>query len=427
MPGNMRLRCEQGTNACEAHTLRKCLRCRLVKCIDVGMRSNLFDPVLKRLKRVLSLTAAEEADNNQQRTTAAAIDAVKQLKPSRKSTAGAGGGEGGGGGGGGGGEGVTTALAAGGNTCRVCGEQSSIVFRYFGAMSCKPCANFFRKRASSGIQPSDLVCVVGSGSGSGSGECDLTNGKRVNCAACRYRRCVNMGMRMSGVKIEDDAKSRGAEELGGEEEDGEVAGDDHNYAHTKSEPTLALSSASPSNNQLIVSSASLAAAAKCYICDCPSRLSRMFDGHLCSACLEFVRFHADRANGMRILSVPCTGTGNLDCDLIGNNRRNCRRCRYERYERMRTSCTTSNNNTTTTQSNVTIAGAGECEKKSESVNGSFQVNAGESCAERLASALNRSQSFTVPSTRRRQLDKSTDSLERFDISMEDTRKCIFRC
>uniref|UniRef100_A0A1I7V2I1 Nuclear receptor domain-containing protein n=1 Tax=Caenorhabditis tropicalis TaxID=1561998 RepID=A0A1I7V2I1_9PELO len=73
--------------------------------------------------------------------------------------------------------------------CGVCGETADAV--HFGALSCRACAAFFRRRVAAG----KLIIVSRC-----AGNCKLENQLlRRLCASCRYEKCLRIGMKTSAV------------------------------------------------------------------------------------------------------------------------------------------------------------------------------------------------------------------------------------
>lgn len=72
--------------------------------------------------------------------------------------------------------------------CRVCGEKASGF--HYGANTCEACKGFFRRSLQ---RKDDYKC-------SGNGSCDILPGKRSICAACRYQKCLLVGMSKQAIK-----------------------------------------------------------------------------------------------------------------------------------------------------------------------------------------------------------------------------------
>jgi hypothetical protein len=72
--------------------------------------------------------------------------------------------------------------------CRVCGEKASGF--HYGANTCEACKGFFRRSLQ---RKQDYKC-------SGVGNCDILPGKRSVCAACRYKKCLVVGMSKEAIK-----------------------------------------------------------------------------------------------------------------------------------------------------------------------------------------------------------------------------------
>ncbi|ESO07457.1 hypothetical protein HELRODRAFT_137822, partial [Helobdella robusta] len=66
--------------------------------------------------------------------------------------------------------------------CRICGEKASGF--HYGANTCEACKGFFRRSLQ---RKESYRCF-------GSGDCTIQPGKRSACAACRYKKCLALGM-----------------------------------------------------------------------------------------------------------------------------------------------------------------------------------------------------------------------------------------
>ncbi|EFO95387.1 hypothetical protein CRE_09124 [Caenorhabditis remanei] len=67
-------------------------------------------------------------------------------------------------------------------TCQVCGDISRTT--HFGAVSCRACAEFFRRKV---VSNEKLVKRC-------SGKCQLNRRSRKTCKSCRFERCLEIGM-----------------------------------------------------------------------------------------------------------------------------------------------------------------------------------------------------------------------------------------
>ncbi|KAF1753349.1 hypothetical protein GCK72_019905 [Caenorhabditis remanei] len=67
-------------------------------------------------------------------------------------------------------------------TCQVCGDISRTT--HFGAVSCRACAEFFRRKV---VSNDKLVKRC-------SGKCQLNRRSRKTCKSCRFERCLEIGM-----------------------------------------------------------------------------------------------------------------------------------------------------------------------------------------------------------------------------------------
>ncbi|XP_062580269.1 nuclear receptor subfamily 1 group D member 2-like isoform X2 [Saccostrea cucullata] len=77
--------------------------------------------------------------------------------------------------------------------CRVCGDNASGF--HYGANTCEACKGFFRRSIVKVQQNKESYKCAGKGSG-----CNLGPGKRNPCAACRYARCLEVGMSINAIK-----------------------------------------------------------------------------------------------------------------------------------------------------------------------------------------------------------------------------------
>ncbi|KAJ8298669.1 hypothetical protein KUTeg_022729 [Tegillarca granosa] len=76
--------------------------------------------------------------------------------------------------------------------CRVCGDKASGF--HYGVNSCEACKGFFRR---------SLVKIEKNKDGykcNGTGNCDIVFGKRKSCSACRYKKCLCLGMSKNAIK-----------------------------------------------------------------------------------------------------------------------------------------------------------------------------------------------------------------------------------
>ncbi|XP_061178249.1 nuclear receptor subfamily 1 group D member 2-like isoform X2 [Saccostrea echinata] len=77
--------------------------------------------------------------------------------------------------------------------CRVCGDNASGF--HYGANTCEACKGFFRRSIVKVQQNKESYKCAGKGGG-----CNLGPGKRNPCAACRYARCLEVGMSINAIK-----------------------------------------------------------------------------------------------------------------------------------------------------------------------------------------------------------------------------------
>ncbi|PIC27842.1 hypothetical protein B9Z55_019968 [Caenorhabditis nigoni] len=71
--------------------------------------------------------------------------------------------------------------------CLICGDSADSL--HFGALSCRACAAFFRRKVA-GRRNIFRRCDR---------QCQVDTGMRKLCASCRYDKCLKMGMRESAV------------------------------------------------------------------------------------------------------------------------------------------------------------------------------------------------------------------------------------
>lgn len=83
--------------------------------------------------------------------------------------------------------------------CEVCGEHAGR-HSYYGGQVCPSCRAFFRRSVQSGYNLS-YCCVK-------SGDCSVTLRTRKNCQYCRYKRCLDVGMKTTWVLSEEERKKK---------------------------------------------------------------------------------------------------------------------------------------------------------------------------------------------------------------------------
>lgn len=74
------------------------------------------------------------------------------------------------------------------HTCVVCGDESDGL--HFGQFTCRACAAFFRRTVSLKLQ---YTCKR-------ENHCEVDKAARNMCRACRYQKCLQMGMMTSAVQ-----------------------------------------------------------------------------------------------------------------------------------------------------------------------------------------------------------------------------------
>jgi len=81
--------------------------------------------------------------------------------------------------------------------CHVCGERAG-KHSYYGGQVCPSCRAFFRRSVQSGYNLT-YVCVKNQ-------ECEMSLKTRKNCQFCRYKRCVEAGMKTAWVLTDEERK-----------------------------------------------------------------------------------------------------------------------------------------------------------------------------------------------------------------------------
>ncbi|KAM8953946.1 estrogen-related receptor gamma-like [Pelodytes ibericus] len=74
--------------------------------------------------------------------------------------------------------------------CLVCGDTASGY--HYGVASCEACKAFFKRTIQGNI---DYSCPVVN-------DCEITKRRRKSCQACRFRKCLNVGMMKEGVRLD---------------------------------------------------------------------------------------------------------------------------------------------------------------------------------------------------------------------------------
>ncbi|KAM3824746.1 nuclear receptor subfamily 1 group I member 3 [Vipera latastei] len=83
-------------------------------------------------------------------------------------------------------------------TCAVCGDRASGY--HFHVMTCEGCKGFFRRTVLKGVQ---FTCPF-------TQSCPVTKAKRRQCQACRYKKCLAVGMRKDMIMSEEALYARRA-------------------------------------------------------------------------------------------------------------------------------------------------------------------------------------------------------------------------
>merc|ERR1712001_664390 len=74
--------------------------------------------------------------------------------------------------------------------CLVCGDVASGY--HYGVSSCEACKAFFKRTIQGNI---DYTCPA-------SNDCEINKRRRKACQACRYQKCLRMGMLKEGVRLD---------------------------------------------------------------------------------------------------------------------------------------------------------------------------------------------------------------------------------
>ncbi|XP_060739473.1 estrogen-related receptor gamma b isoform X1 [Tachysurus vachellii] len=75
-------------------------------------------------------------------------------------------------------------------TCLVCGDVASGF--HYGVASCEACKAFFKRTIQGSIE---YTCPASS-------ECEITKRRRKSCQACRFTKCIKVGMLREGVRLD---------------------------------------------------------------------------------------------------------------------------------------------------------------------------------------------------------------------------------
>lgn len=85
--------------------------------------------------------------------------------------------------------------------CRICGEKASGF--HYGVNTCEACKAFFRRNLDKG---STYRCIE-------NGNCEILPGRRNSCAACRFNKCISLGMCKEAIKTGRYTHEKKAEDI----------------------------------------------------------------------------------------------------------------------------------------------------------------------------------------------------------------------
>lgn len=74
--------------------------------------------------------------------------------------------------------------------CPICGDKISGF--HYGIFSCESCKGFFKRTVQN---HKNYVCLHGSA-------CLITIATRKKCPACRFDKCLNMGMKLEAIRVD---------------------------------------------------------------------------------------------------------------------------------------------------------------------------------------------------------------------------------
>ncbi|QQP57992.1 Estrogenrelated receptor, partial [Caligus rogercresseyi] len=74
--------------------------------------------------------------------------------------------------------------------CLVCGDVASGF--HYGVSSCEACKAFFKRTIQGNIEYTCPAC----------NECEINKRRRKACQACRFQKCLKMGMLKEGVRLD---------------------------------------------------------------------------------------------------------------------------------------------------------------------------------------------------------------------------------
>ena len=73
--------------------------------------------------------------------------------------------------------------------CKVCNDKATGI--HYGISSCEGCKGFYKRSI---LRQRSYTCAM-------HGQCDVTVEKRKNCKACRFAKCLRVGMCLEGIKM----------------------------------------------------------------------------------------------------------------------------------------------------------------------------------------------------------------------------------
>ncbi|EGT33450.1 CBN-NHR-2 protein [Caenorhabditis brenneri] len=85
------------------------------------------------------------------------------------------------------------------DVCMICGDNATGY--HYGVMSCEGCKGFFRRTVHKNVE---YVCAKGPSCSFSYENCAMNRGTRTRCQACRFKRCIEVGMNKENVRMSKD-------------------------------------------------------------------------------------------------------------------------------------------------------------------------------------------------------------------------------